>query len=654
MKKLFLIFMLACMALSAFAFDDSVLLQSTMRLEGEEEFLQRLEAVKSEREPLGLVLSGGSARAYAHIGVLREMEKADIKPDFIVANSMGAIIGLLYASGISADDIEYLVTQVDLNSFFDMIVPLHGGLLNSRYFDEVLSRLFPDRYFDIKDSVIPILIPTEDLYTKRQIVFATGEITDVMRASFAMSAMMEPVDMTLSDGTKVRLVDSGAVDLGSISVAERYSTNLIISTALYTPQLNFNNPITVLNRTFSIGKERILINDLLTKDYQWLRNDVEHFSFMDFANVTDIVEHGADSARMFFARRIRIPCDSFTEYKENHPEFEEVRQLRHQYINDFCEDLKRGGKPVSENPFFGLKLRPSIPAIDTPDFFFNEDVSVGLFGLFDYKSVFARTGISSTFSSVWKEDTFVKFSFPKFVNFTGFASFALDLNDTSSCGFVAASEIDRKIYFAPMFSLHPYITAELKGELGKTASTDKVLFRGGLEMFSSKGDKLSYSFNPYAYIMADDFSSLSLDFGYGANAFADITAIPFVGLKVSDSIRYHENNQGIELFKVEGYRGKANPDYSSSKYLNLVSGELFWYAKSTKITAAELFKLEKAKIGAFCDFVSTENDTSICAGAFTRLQVSVSGLSIINMEFNAGYDVKGNSPVLGFTFTQNW
>jgi hypothetical protein len=62
---------------------------------GEEGFRQRIEArTGGEREAVGLVLSGGSARAFAHIGVLTRMEEAGIVPDFIVANSMGSIIGL--------------------------------------------------------------------------------------------------------------------------------------------------------------------------------------------------------------------------------------------------------------------------------------------------------------------------------------------------------------------------------------------------------------------------------------------------------------------------------------------------------------------------------------------------------------------------------
>ena len=69
---------------------------------GVDAFSARLDKIRAEgREPIGLVLAGGSARAYAHIGVLQALEDAGIRPDFIVANSMGAVVGMLYAAGLS-------------------------------------------------------------------------------------------------------------------------------------------------------------------------------------------------------------------------------------------------------------------------------------------------------------------------------------------------------------------------------------------------------------------------------------------------------------------------------------------------------------------------------------------------------------------------
>ncbi len=66
----------------------------------------RLEAVRQDRPILALHLSGGSARAFSHIGVLKRLEEGGIYPDLIVANSMGSIIGLLYAAGVPLEVIE--------------------------------------------------------------------------------------------------------------------------------------------------------------------------------------------------------------------------------------------------------------------------------------------------------------------------------------------------------------------------------------------------------------------------------------------------------------------------------------------------------------------------------------------------------------------
>lgn len=85
---------------------------------GDELFRSRVaERTGGERSPIGLVLSGGSARAFAHIGVLKMLEEEGIEPDFIISNSMGSIIGLLYAAGMSADQIYDSIFSVPLRHF---------------------------------------------------------------------------------------------------------------------------------------------------------------------------------------------------------------------------------------------------------------------------------------------------------------------------------------------------------------------------------------------------------------------------------------------------------------------------------------------------------------------------------------------------------
>jgi NTE family protein len=71
------------------------------------------DVTSSDRLRVGLVLGGGGARGAAHIGVLRELERMRIPIDAIAGTSMGAIVGGLYASGMSVDELEKLVTEMD-------------------------------------------------------------------------------------------------------------------------------------------------------------------------------------------------------------------------------------------------------------------------------------------------------------------------------------------------------------------------------------------------------------------------------------------------------------------------------------------------------------------------------------------------------------
>ena len=179
---------------------------------------------------MGLVLCGGSARAFAHIGTLKALEENNVTPDFIVANSMGAIIGMFYAYGFSPDKIAEVISNISLTQYFEPVIPIHGGILSVRKYRALVNDLLGKEQTDLSECPIPILILTEDLYTKRQIWHASGDFANVMTAAFAMSAIMEPTDMKLSDEAKtsVRLIDSGAIDIAGLTIAEHFSPNIII------------------------------------------------------------------------------------------------------------------------------------------------------------------------------------------------------------------------------------------------------------------------------------------------------------------------------------------------------------------------------------------------------------------------------------------
>ena len=78
-----------------------------------------------ERPKLGLVLSGGGAKGALHVGVLKAMEEAGLRPDFIAGTSMGSVVGGLYAIGYSADEIEQILMAMDWDLALSNQAPLN-------------------------------------------------------------------------------------------------------------------------------------------------------------------------------------------------------------------------------------------------------------------------------------------------------------------------------------------------------------------------------------------------------------------------------------------------------------------------------------------------------------------------------------------------
>ena len=307
---------------------------------GIEAFEARLDRIRAEegREPLGLVLAGGSARAFAHIGVIQELEAAGIRPDFIVANSMGAVIGMLYAAGISPAGMADIVSALPLENYLAPVLPTMGGIIHAGAFTAAVEMMVGRQ--DLSKAPIPIIVTAEDLRTRRQVELAAGEFARVMAATFAMPAIFEPV--ALGD---FLLVDGGSTNLVPVEIAARYSSLLIVSTALYNKSMSFGNPLTVLNRTFDIGKTRAGMEDLLAARPFVIRNEVENISYMEFSSPEAIIERGRLSALASIgAIAGLLPPSSLR--RPLSPELAEARAMYETKIPSRLADLRQGILPT--------------------------------------------------------------------------------------------------------------------------------------------------------------------------------------------------------------------------------------------------------------------------------------------------------------------
>ncbi|MEW6337480.1 MAG: patatin-like phospholipase family protein [Acidobacteriota bacterium] len=276
---------------------------------------------------LALVLSGGGARGAAHIGALRVLEELHVVPDLVVGTSMGSIVGGLYASGWSPDEIEQLLLSVDWAEMFsDRVVRAErsfrrkqddvtlliqgrlrfdgwrtyappGAVVGQRLeslLDTIEMRSTTAEDFD--DLPIPYRAVAVDLATARPVVIGRGRLSVAMRASMSIPGLFAPVEL---DGK--RLADGGAVANLPVSVARDLGATSIIavdiSSPLGAPGQGF---VSVFRHMESMLTQGNVVEDAknLGPADVYIRPELGDISFLAFDRSHEAVALGEDAVRL--------------------------------------------------------------------------------------------------------------------------------------------------------------------------------------------------------------------------------------------------------------------------------------------------------------------------------------------------------------------
>jgi len=229
----------------------------------------------SERPRVALVLSGGGARGFAHVGVLKALEAAQVPVDMIVGTSMGAIIGGLYASGMRADELEREIVAVDWGDLFNSREPrqllsqrrkeqdfelspvlqlgfrdgefrLPTGAISSRSLEMLLRRYtLATRHLDSFNQLpTPFRAVATDMETGRAVVMDRGDLAAALRASMSVPGVFSP----LSINDRI-LGDGGLVNNLPVDVARAMGAEVIIAVNIGTPLAGRDTLDTVLGVT---------------------------------------------------------------------------------------------------------------------------------------------------------------------------------------------------------------------------------------------------------------------------------------------------------------------------------------------------------------------------------------------------------------------
>lgn len=305
---------------------------------------------------LGFALSGGGARGFAHIGVLKVLEEEGIKPDYIAGSSIGAIIGAFYAMGYSAAEIEeiclgldweYLTQDIhareDLyigqkrwapygNAIFELndswVPRLPSSVYVGNRINLELFKLFApaSRVSSFDDLPIPFACNATNLITGEAITFRNGSLMQALRASMSIPSLVKPFEIEgsiyIDGGVSQNLPGDLLHEMGADTVI-----GLKVNSTLRTND-NLNNLIEVLDQTINIGITRNL-NDRLECIDLLIEPELNTYSARDYRDIKAIIAAGEKSTRdnidiirAFKARVLKESPDStHVELKQDQREF---------------------------------------------------------------------------------------------------------------------------------------------------------------------------------------------------------------------------------------------------------------------------------------------------------------------------------------------
>lgn len=244
------------------------------------------------RPRVGLVLSGGASRGFAHVGVIKVLEEEGIPIDIIVGTSSGSLTGAMYAYYANADALEKKAREMKVDDIFDFSIMNIGlGVVKGeRILRFVESNI---RVKNIEDLKIPFAAVATDLYTGNRVVFKRGSLSTAIRASSAIPGIFKPVTV----GQKL-LVDGGVVDNLPIDVARSMGADIVIAVDISSKSTNFkiNTVVDIILQTFNImGSE---INKYKIKDSDVvIRPDVSGVGMIDFTKKDYLFLQGERAAR---------------------------------------------------------------------------------------------------------------------------------------------------------------------------------------------------------------------------------------------------------------------------------------------------------------------------------------------------------------------
>jgi NTE family protein len=291
---------------------------------------------------VGLVLSGGGAKGFAHIGVLKVLEEAGVKIDYIGGTSMGAVVGGLYATGYNAAQIDSIFTATNFDELINDFIPRSSKNFYEKGNDELYALVLPFNKFnigipqalskglynfnllssltrsvrhvrDFNQLSTPFLCIGSNIETGKQVILDKGNLAQALLASSAFPSLFSPVEI---DGQLI--VDGGVINNYPIDQIRKLGADFIIGVDVQDDlrsRSSLNDATKILVQITNLHSIEKMKDNILKTDI-YIKPDITEYGVISFDKGKEIIEKGEEATFSVFERIKKLGSNDSIQYKK--------------------------------------------------------------------------------------------------------------------------------------------------------------------------------------------------------------------------------------------------------------------------------------------------------------------------------------------------